>query len=233
MKNIKKVLLGFIALFSIACSNDNSKTEDKMESKTEDNDKIVFRDDLPSMSVGIDKNRGEVDFLVFGNNEIWADFNGNGKKDKDESSNGGILYKKNPSITTIHIYGEVSQFHCQEELINFLEVSKNPYLEVLDCHHNRIETLDVSKNLKLKVLFCHTNKMSKLDISKNANLQNLNIKENPFTKQEIEKIFTDLPSVKGKDRAFVNIALTKGDHTADISIAQKKNWEVITTRPIN
>lgn len=62
-----------------------------------------------------------------------------------------------------------------------LDISKATELERLYCTQNHLTSLDVSKNTKLTDLGCSRNRLTRLDASKNTSLQNLYCNENQLT----------------------------------------------------
>ncbi len=89
---------------------------------------------------------------------------------------------------------------------------------------NNLTSLDLSKNIALTYLECCGNKITSLDLSKNTELTSLNCEENPFTQESINDLLNSLPT--GKYDNGKSISILWIDDKWDVSIAEKKGWEI-------
>ena len=71
--------------------------------------------------------------------------------------------------------------YIQGNELTSIDVSKNPFLVVLNCEYNQINTLKISNNGKLKSIECNNNKLTFLDVSNNIYLQKLICDNNQLT----------------------------------------------------
>lgn len=67
---------------------------------------------------------------------------------------------------------------CSRNQLRQLDLTNNALLEFLDCSHNIIKSLDVTRNSKLKTLGCEYNDLTNLDITRNIHLETLEIPAN-------------------------------------------------------
>jgi Leucine-rich repeat (LRR) protein len=97
------------------------------------------------------------------------------------------VYPKSSSYT-IAINGEnITELDCKNNVLTYLDVSKNTELSVLDCSDNQLNQLDVSKNTALTVLWCSGNQFNHLDVSNNTLLTELFCYRNALTSLDITK----------------------------------------------
>lgn len=68
----------------------------------------------------------------------------------------------------------------QEKLgcLEYVDVSKAPYLKGLYVRGNKLKSLDVTHNRELKYLYCSENELNSLDLSRNRALETLSISSN-------------------------------------------------------
>ncbi len=74
-------------------------------------------------------------------------------------------------ITGIEDFTFLEILYCQNNQIEFMDISALSYLEELNCSNNSLTALDVSSNTSLNSLDCHNNSMSFLNV-KNGNNTN-------------------------------------------------------------
>jgi gliding motility-associated-like protein len=77
-------------------------------------------------------------------------------------------------LTGLESFVNLKNFFCGDNLFSSIDLSKNTFLEYLDCHPSKLTSLDVSKNLKLTNLVCEGSQLTNLDVSKNTALKYLN-----------------------------------------------------------
>jgi len=83
---------------------------------------------------------------------------------------------------TVTIIGyNITYVFCPSIHIQEMDLTKNPSLKELYCHHNILQNLDVSANLLLTSLDVEDNRLSALDLSNNLDLNHLSIGWNDFT----------------------------------------------------
>ncbi|WP_052103095.1 leucine-rich repeat domain-containing protein [Porphyromonas canoris] len=131
--------------------------------------------------------------------DVWIDLNNNGTKDEGEKV--VVFFYKDYTLgsQTITIYGKVTEFHCHQQSLTSLDVSKNTALTELSCSDNSLTSLDLSKNTELewldceknsltslnvkntalKALICNWNRLSSLNVSKNTALTRFSCENNP------------------------------------------------------
>ena len=155
---------------------------------------------------------------------------------------------------TITIRGDVTELDCNENQLTSLDLSQNTALTKLDCSWNLLTSLDVSKSAALEILYCNDNKLTNLDVSKNTALDLLFCSNNKLTNlnmsgcARLRVIACDSNYIKGKAMTklvnclpnrrgmycgtifLVDRSSKKSDKNrcsvADVTTAQKKNWEV-------
>ena len=114
---------------------------------------------------------------------------------------------------------------CINCKLTTLDVSNCPDLEELDCCANdKLTTLDISNCPDLEELDCSDCNLTTLDISQNTALTRLICDGNQFSESELNKIYEDLPTVKGgRLRTFEPDSPITGDYR----IAEEKGWTVL------
>jgi Leucine-rich repeat (LRR) protein len=89
---------------------------------------------------------------------------------------------------TVQLKGEgLTHFHCPDNQLTTLDVSKCTALQSLSCPSNQLTTLDVSKCTALQVLYCRGNQLTTLDVSKCTALQKLECWSNQLTTLDVSK----------------------------------------------
>ena len=145
----------------------------------------------------------------------------------------------------------IVELECRYNQLTSLDVSKNTALTDLGCGSNQLTTLDVSKNTALTELSCCWNKLTSLDVSKNTALIYLNLYGNQVKTLDMSKntaltrlvcsynllksdalnnLFDTLhdKNISGyNDTKDVEIEGNPGEEDCDITIAEKKGWNVL------
>ena len=165
-------------------------------------------------------------------------------------------YTVTAAASTMKIYGDITNFNCQQNGANLtdLDLSHNTQLTDLRCEDNKLSSLDVSNNTKLKYLYCYRNRLSNLDVSgctqleqlwcdnnnlssldvsKNTQLRSLECYDNAFTTQALNDIYCDLPDRTGKDNGVITpVKNSSSSNNATViatnrANATAKNWRVL------
>lgn len=135
----------------------------------------------------------------------------------------GVLYQ---NLKTLDLSKNTALrfLECEYNELSSLDLSKNIALESLQCMANNLTSLDLSKNIALTYLECCENKITSLDFSKNTELINLDCTENPFTQESVNKLLNSLPMGRYDNGKPISILWI--DDKWDVSIAEKKGWEI-------
>jgi Leucine-rich repeat (LRR) protein len=96
----------------------------------------------------------------------------------DVNEDGAISYEEADTVTTLYIsakqitdlsgiqhFTDLKELDCNDNLISFLDLSKNTKLEILECSRNQLSWLDVSNNPWLIQLWCMDNQIADLDVT--------------------------------------------------------------------
>lgn len=113
---------------------------------------------------------------------------------------------------------------CSGTALTSLDISNNTVLEYLYCGNNSLTSLVVNNNPALKTISCYENKINSLDLNKNIKLTYLDCEENPFTQESVNNLLNSLPM--GKYDNGKSISILWIDDKWDVSIAEKKGWEI-------
>jgi len=100
--------------------------------------------------------------------------------------NGNILNSDASSVTTLFIgnigvtdlsgieaFKNLKYLFAYNNHLTTLDLSYNPYLEILDADNNDLSLLNVASNSALRSIFISNNNLSSLDVSNNSQLQYL------------------------------------------------------------
>jgi Leucine-rich repeat (LRR) protein len=136
----------------------------------------------------------------------------------DNNKLSALDVSKNTALTTLS---------CNENQLSELNVSGCTALTRLYCSHNQLGELNVSGCTALDGLFCDNNQLSALDVSKNTKLTWLNCFENQLNADALNRIFTDLPDLSGKETGVIRLWSNPGTDTCNRSIASAKNWKFV------
>lgn len=146
----------------------------------------------------------------------------------DVSKNTALKYLCCPyaALTSLDISNNTAleYLYCYNNAITSLNVEKNIKLKSLLCWENKISTLNLSKNVALKDLYCDDNNLTSLDLSKNTELTYLSCEANPFTQESVNNLLNSLPMGRYKDGEAISKLWI--DDKWDVSIAEKKGWEI-------
>ncbi|HRN46542.1 MAG TPA: hypothetical protein PLR74_11810 [Agriterribacter sp.] len=166
--------------------------------------------------------------------EIWADINNNRVKDNGESianfGTGNANRFSPGSSKTIGLYGRVTIFHCHDNELTALDVSKSTALVELYCLGNRLTTLDLSKNTALQKLSCFGNKLTTLDLSGNTNIRSVQLYGNQISAANMTQLINSLPARQAADDARLYVRQASDNNSlptaTDIATAKTKNWKL-------
>lgn len=137
--------------------------------------------------------------------KVWADWNGNGKKDEGEEVNERSIYGQ-PTAQTVQIHGAsyiaklefesrnakltsldvrkcgaLKELRCSNQKLTSLKVSRCTALEYLSCWDNQLTSLIVSGLYALRSLSCSENQLTELNVSTLTALQSLSCERNQLT----------------------------------------------------
>jgi hypothetical protein len=100
-------------------------------------------------------------------------------------------------------------------------------LSVFICNQQQLTALDVSNCTALTALSCVNNQLSALDMSNNTKLTWLHCGDNQLSADALNRIFTYLPDLSGKEMGSIWLWGNPGAATCDYRIAENKNWEYV------
>ncbi len=235
MKNILKLVI----LFYLGIVNCDAQTVEcyiepttNKESDKEILDKKTYIEFTTSKQVG-----SKIELHINAKQEdertIWIDLNGNGEREEDEKVH---LFGRYISVylkkRTFRIYGKVIGLICCRNGLTSLNVSKNTYLEYLDCKHNQLTNLDISKNSKLDVLRCSKNQLKNIDVSKNTNLRILECRLLDLTSLDIANNI-NLESLNCSDNQLVSLDVTKNPKLKYLFCSENKLENLNISNNIN
>jgi hypothetical protein len=147
-------------------------------------------------------------------------------------------------LTSLDVNGctALTKLDCYNNKLTSLDVSKCTELTELNCRActlcpeiKKISSLNVSGCTKLTSLDCRGHELTSLDVSKCTALTYLNCSENQLNASALNSLFNSLPkgisweTEWGSSRtSTISIYRNPGSSSCDISIAEKKGWEVST-----
>jgi len=131
--------------------------------------------------------------------------------DSDGVLNGKVLTSDVTSITYLDVSGNdiiqltgiqdfinLTELHCQENLLNSLTLVTNTKMEVLNCSENQLPSLSLKDLTKLRVLKCSFNKISEINLSGNELLEEFYCDHNSLStlnlKNNLELIYLNCSS---------------------------------------
>lgn len=116
---------------------------------------------------------------------VWADFNGNGKKDVGEEwsatrvdKDGICNFTKNRTSVKLAIYGPVKTLICAENALLSLNTESNPELVNLAANNNSISIISINKNTKLERVNLENNQIPRIKLEGLVNLIDIRLNGN-------------------------------------------------------
>ena len=173
---------------------------------------------------------GETITLGFDKSEI-AGVSVDGAKSKSALANGDwrlVTYELTSQAVTVR--GDITTFHCRDNGINEITLTKDLKLFDFDCSYNQLTSLDVSGLEKLEILACSSNKLTSLNIEGCESLYYVECYRNSIKDEAMTDIVNDLPTLgaPGAGRLVVTAEGCCNVITEDdIDIAVDKNWDVV------
>jgi len=165
----------------------------------------------------------ELSYLNCGDNELTT-------LDVSQNTELKVLYCSLNQLTALDVSGNLALtgLFCGSNQFTDLDVSRNTALTDLYCNNNQLTVVDVSRNAALTGLdVCH-NQITKLDVSANTMLQLLCCKSCQFSDAALNDLFISLPTIPETKWSVIDYGGNPGDRECDISIAEKKGWEIGT-----
>ncbi len=173
---------------------------------------------------------GETITLGFNGSEV-SGLSIDGAKAEDVTVNHNWrIFKLKLTSQTVTVRGDITTFHCRDNGINEITLTKDLKLFDFDCSYNELTSLDVSGLEKLEILACSSNKLTSLNIEGCESLYYVECYRNSIKDEAMTDIVNDLPTLgaPGVGR-FVVTAEGCGNVITedDIDIAVGKNWDVV------
>lgn len=116
---------------------------------------------------------------------VWADFNGNGRKDAGEGwsaarlDNMGVCnFSQRRTTDRLTIYGPVSTLICGENGIVTLNAGGNPELRTLAANQNSISVVDLTSNARLERINLGQNQLARVKLVGLSSLVDLRLEGN-------------------------------------------------------
>ena len=140
------------------------------------------------------------------------------------------IFKLKLTSQTVTVRGDITTFHCRDNGIIEITLTKDLKLFDFDCSYNELTSLDVSGLEKLEMLACSSNKLTSLNIEGCESLYYVECYRNSIKDEAMTDVVNDLPTLgaPGVGR-FVVTAEGCGNVITedDIDIAVDKNWDVV------
>lgn len=176
---------------------------------------------------------GETITLGFVGSEI-QNISMDGAKAEDVTVNHNWrIFKLKLTSQTVTVRGDITTFHCRDNGIIEITLTKDLKLFDFDCSYNELTSLDVSGLEKLEMLACTSNKLTSLNIEGCESLYYVECYRNSIKDEAMTDIVNDLPTLgaPGVGR-FVVTAEGCGNVITedDIDIADAKNWDVMDNK---
>ena len=173
---------------------------------------------------------GETITLGFNGSEV-SGLSIDGAKAEDVTVNHNWrIFKLKLTSQTVTVRGDITVFHCRDNGIIEITLTKDLKLFDFDCSYNELTSLDVSGLEKLEMLACTSNKLTSLNIEGCESLYYVECCSNSIKDEAMTDIVNDLPTLgaPGVGR-FVVTAEGCGNVITedDIDIAVDKNWDVM------
>ena len=173
---------------------------------------------------------GETITLGFNGSEI-QNISMDGAKAEDVTVNHSWrIFKLKLTSQTVTVRGDITTFHCRDNGIIEITLTKDLKLFDFDCSYNELTSLDVSGLEKLEMLACTSNKLTSLNIEGCENLYYLECYSNSIKDEAMTDVVNDLPTLgaPGVGR-FVVTAEGCGNviTAANVAAAKGKNWDVV------
>ena len=173
---------------------------------------------------------GETITLGFNGSEV-SGLSIDGAKAEDVTVNHNWrIFKLKLTSQTVTVRGDITTFHCRDNGIIEITLTKDLKLFDFDCSYNELTSLDVSGLEKLEMLACTSNKLTSLNIEGCESLYYVECYRNSIKDEAMTDIVNDLPTMgaPGAGRLVVTAEGCGNVITEDdIDIAVDKNWDVM------
>ncbi|MBU2938585.1 T9SS type A sorting domain-containing protein [Lacinutrix sp. C3R15] len=146
--------------------------------------------------------------------------------------NGNILNTDAIAVTTLFIgnigVNDLSGIEAFKNLVNLfaynnqlisIDLSFNPYLEILDLDNNNLSSLNLNVNTDLKSVYLSNNNLNSLDVSNNLQLEYLSCNLNNLNALDLS-VNTALKDVRCYDNNLSNIDISTNTNLEYLFIAQ-------------
>ena len=173
---------------------------------------------------------GETITLGFNGSEI-QNISIDGAKAEDVTVNHSWrIFKLKLTSQTVTVRGDITTFHCRDNGIIEITLTKDLKLFDFDCSYNELTSLDVSGLTELEYFACSSNRLTSLNIEGCESLYYVECYRNSIKDEAMTDIVNDLPTLgaPGAGRLVVTAEGCGNVITEDdIDIAARKNWDVV------
>ena len=130
---------------------------------------------------------------------------------------------------------DLEVLYCAGNKIEQLQLSANKNLKRLQCYNNRLHTLDISQQPQLELLWCGINQLSALDVSSCKKLTQLRCYMNAIGAEAMDALLKSLPAAAGNGSVVREARiLAVGDKikngkpsAAALQQAWEKGWAIL------
>lgn len=171
---------------------------------------------------------GETITLGFNGSEI-QNISMDGAKAEDVTVNHSWrIFKLKLTSQTVTVRGDITTFHCRDNGIIEITLTKDLKLFDFNCSKNELTSLDVSGLTELENFACSSNRLTSLNIEGCEKLCYVECYSNSIKDEAMTDIVNDLPKLDTPG-AFIVTAEGCGNVITedDIDIAARKNWDVV------
>ena len=176
---------------------------------------------------------GETITLGFNGSEI-QNISMDGAKAEDVTVNHSWrIFKLKLTSQTVTVRGDITTFHCRDNGIIEIALTKDLKLFDFDCSYNELTSLDVSGLTELEYFACSYNRLTSLNIEGCDKLCYVECYSNSIKDEAMTDIVNDLPTLgaPGAGRLVVTAEGCGNVITEDdIDIAVDKNWDVMDNK---
>jgi hypothetical protein len=111
-------------------------------------------------------------------------------------------------LTGIEAFSALTLLNCNNNHLNYINLSQNIALEYLDCGINPLDSLDLTNNSSLLSLTCYANQLTELDVSQNTALSTIRCSNNNLTQLDLIQNIS-LFELKCNDNQLTSLDVTQ------------------------
>mgnify|MGYP001002082299 CR=1 FL=1 len=177
----KYILLLIFAIFATSCIHDDFEIVGDDRTPLESRSLISFVTERSGGIISL-----SIDAPVQDRFNVWIDLNNDGIRSGNGAEDITVFnkyqdYQISLGVNKVTLHGDITYLAAASNELITINISKNPFLKILNVPFNRLTSIDLSKNTALVNLDCSDNNINSIDLSHNKSLETLWVYNNQLT----------------------------------------------------